>query len=205
MQALGGLAEASVGAAMAYTPFAPLGATLLVHGADHFAAGSHAAIYGSQRATATAQLLQKTGMSPETAARWDHGANFVFTLGGGGLAYKLGQEAATVTMFSPGKTGIVASNERALLNFTGTAGKHMYEVERRIPMHILDKVIKSPMAIVKDPRGASNAMMHYSQVWKNGRLYNVEVLYEKTTNTISHFRYSRDPMGPLKKIPKPSE
>jgi len=100
---------------------------------------------------------------------------------------------------------IVVSNERAILNFTNTAGKHMFEVERRIPMHILDKVVKSPMTVVKDPRGASTAMMHYSQIWKNGKLYNVEVLYDKTTNTISHFRYGRDPMGSLKKIPKPSE
>jgi RHS repeat-associated protein len=202
MQALAGFAEVSVGAALAPTPFAPLGAALVIHGSDHFVAGSYAVITGRQRTTATAQLLQKTGMSPETAARWDNGANFVFTLGGGGLAYKLGQEAAVLTMFSPNKTSIAASNERALLNFTDTAGKHMYEVERRIPMHILDKVIKSPMAVVKDPQGASNAMMHYSQVWKNGRLYNVEVLYDKTTNTISHFQYTQKQIGPLKKVYK---
>ena len=81
----------------------------------------------------------------------------------------------------------------------------MFEAERRVPMHILDKVVKSPMSVVKDPRGASNSMMHYSQIWKNGKLYNVEVLYDKTTNTIMHFRYGRDSMGSLKKIPKLSE
>ena len=69
-------------------------------------------------------------------------------------------------------------------------------------MHILDKVIKSPMAVTRDPQGASNAMMYYSQVWKNGKLYNVEVLYDKATNTISHFQYTQKPIGPLTKVSK---
>ena len=81
----------------------------------------------------------------------------------------------------------------------------MFEVERRIPIHTLRDIIKYPIAVTRDPQAASNAQMYYSQMWRNGRLYNAEVLYENATNTISHFRYGRDPMGPLKKIPKQLE
>lgn len=71
---------------------------------------------------------------------------------------------------------------------------------RRIPVHILNKIIKSPLACTKDPQGVPNTMMYYSQVWKNGKLYNVEVLYSKKTNTVMHFKYTPDSIGPLKEI-----
>jgi RHS repeat-associated protein len=68
MQAIAGCAEASAGATLAVTPFAPLGVAMLAHGADHFAAGSYAVFTGRHRTTLTEQLLQKTGMSPEWAS-----------------------------------------------------------------------------------------------------------------------------------------
>jgi len=197
-----GAFEASAGAALTATPLSPLGAFLLVHGADRCAAGACTAIYGKQTSTTTSRLLQDIGMSPGIADSLDDNLNFVGTLGAGGLASKLGQKAATLAMFSPSKIGLAASTERALFNFTGSAGKHMYDVGRRIPVHILDNMIKSPIAVVKDPQGASNAMMYYSQIWRNGKLYNAEVLYEKTTNTISHFQYTHKPLGPLLKVSK---
>ena len=80
------------------------------------------------------------------------------------------------------------------------AGRLMHDTGRRIPIHILDDVINSPMRITKDPQGASNAMMYYSRLWRNGKLYNVEVLYEKASNRILHFQYSPEPVGPLKKL-----
>uniref|UniRef100_UPI0018F74081 hypothetical protein n=1 Tax=Gynurincola endophyticus TaxID=2479004 RepID=UPI0018F74081 len=91
---------------------------------------------------------------------------------------------------------------KELFKFTGTAAAHMDEAGRMIPVQTLDDIIKAPIAVVRDPRGATNAMMHYSQMWKNGKLYNAEVLYDKATNTIMHFQYGRDAMGPLLKIPK---
>ncbi len=78
----------------------------------------------------------------------------------------------------------------------------MNEKGRIIPIQTLDIIIKTPVAVAKDPRNATDAIMHYSQMSKNGKLYNVEVLYDKTTNTIMHFKYGRDVMGPLPKIPK---
>jgi RHS repeat-associated protein len=202
LKATTGFIESTTGAALMPTPLAPFGAAMVIHGADRASSGIYMAMTGRQASTMTSQLLQKTGMSQERADRWDDNANFLLILGGGGLAYKFAKGTTGLTVFSPKITDIVASNERALLNFTDTAGKHMFEVERRVPIHILDKVIRSPTAFTRDPQGASNAMMYYSQVWKNGKLYNIEVLYDKATNTISHFQYTQKPIGPLTKVSK---
>jgi hypothetical protein len=63
---------------------------------------------------------------------------------------------------------------------------------RQVSVQILREAIKSgiPMA---DPRG-SDAIMYYTT------MYNLEVLYHKTTNTIYHFEYARKSMGPLVEI-----
>lgn len=42
--------------------------------------------------------------------------------------------------------------------------------------------------------------MYYSRMWVNKKLYNVEVLYDKSTNTIEHFLYRQKKLGPLPKI-----
>ncbi len=65
----------------------------------------------------------------------------------------------------------------------------------------MDDIIKHPLHVVKDPQG-TKARMYYSRIWKNGKQYNVEVLYESTENTIMHFEYTPEPLGPLQKIPK---
>ena len=78
LQAVAGFAEASAGAALAPTPFAPLGIAMLVHGADHFAVGGYAMATGRYRATATEHLFQKAGMSPE----WASFINNVLSIGG---------------------------------------------------------------------------------------------------------------------------
>jgi len=101
-------------------------------------------------------------------------------------------EVATTTVEIVTKNGI---------NFTKTAASHMDDVSRMIPVQTLDDIIKTPLKVMKDPQG-SNALMHYSQMTKNGKLYNVEVLYEKTTNTIMHFKYTQKQIGPLQAITK---
>jgi len=52
-----------------------------------------------------------------------------------------------------------------------------------------------------DPRG-SLAEMHYTTMTKNGQTYNLEVLYDKATNTVYHFEYTRKAIGDLPAIPK---
>ena len=111
--------------------------------------------------------------------------------------------ASYSTKFSrPATTSINNVNSRELYIFTKTATQHMKEHSRRIPLHILDDIIKYPIVAAKDPCGTSNAIMHYSQMWRNKGFYNAEVLYNQNTNTISHFKYSREALGPLKRIEK---
>ena len=69
-----------------------------------------------------------------------------------------------------------------------------------MPVQILSDIINSSKAF-PDPRG-SKAVMYYSQIWVNGRVYNAEVLYDKTSKTIYHFKYTRDEIGNLPKILK---
>jgi len=94
------------------------------------------------------------------------------------------------------------SNKPVVFNFTETTTKYLQNPNRMVPMHILERVIESPIVVLKDPRGASGALMYYSQMWRNKRLYNIEVLYDKRTNQILHFKYDPGPLGPLKEIPR---
>ena len=71
---------------------------------------------------------------------------------------------------------------------------------RFVPIQTLQDAIKSTKGVA-DPRG-SNAMMHYTTMTKNGQTYNLEVLYDKATNTVNHFEYTRKAIGNLPAIPK---
>ena len=207
LQAFGGLVEIGIGAGATYLTggaAAPIGWATLTHGLDHFFTGVKSAYYGRPLPTVTNQLLQKAGASPEVASFIDNGSSMALTMGSTAAvnagryiyhlrSFKIADQFNSLTK---------APSKKALLNFTGTAGQHMFEVERKVPIHILDSIIKSPMAAMKDPQGVSNAMMYYSQLWKNGKLYNIEVLYEKYTNTVFHFQYTQKPIGPLKRISK---
>ena len=44
--------------------------------------------------------------------------------------------------------------------------------------------------------------MRYTTMFKDGKMYNLEVLYHKATNTVYHFMYTTDPLGPLAAILK---
>ena len=78
--------------------------------------------------------------------------------------------------------------------------KHMDDPNRAVPAQTLREAIKGGTP-VPDPRG-SRAIMYYSQIYINGKKYNFEVLYDKATNTIYHFKYARDALGPLPAVPK---
>lgn len=76
----------------------------------------------------------------------------------------------------------------------------MANPERAVPAQTLKEAIKggTPMP---DPR-ESSATMYYSEFYINNKKYNFEVLYDKATNTIYHFKYDRRPLGPLPEVPK---
>ena len=63
----------------------------------------------------------------------------------------------------------------------------MDDAARNVPVSLLEDVVKSAKGF-PDPRG-SRGLMHYSTLWKSGKNYNLEVLYDKQTSTVWHFSY----------------
>jgi hypothetical protein len=90
------------------------------------------------------------------------------------------------------------SEAKTLFNFGKTAGEHMLDPARKVPIQIMDDVIKNTKGL-PDPKG-SNALMYYSTMFKNGKQYNLEVLFDKASNSIWHFQYSPKALGPLPAI-----
>ncbi|MGE0930861.1 RHS repeat domain-containing protein [Peijinzhouia sedimentorum] len=77
---------------------------------------------------------------------------------------------------------------KELFNFSTKAAEHMANPGRAVPVQILEQAIKGSKGLA-DPRG-SRALMHTTEMFKNGKRYNLEVLYDKATNSIWHFKYS---------------
>jgi hypothetical protein len=42
--------------------------------------------------------------------------------------------------------------------------------------------------------------MYYSQISRNNKLYNIEILYDPIENRIYHFKYDPGKLGPLNKV-----
>ena len=86
------------------------------------------------------------------------------------------------------------------LEFSGTTKKHMDNPKRAVPVEILKDAIAygSP---AHDPDG-SNATMYYTTMYRNGKKYNLEVLYDSETGMILHFQYTPKAIGNLPKIEK---
>jgi RHS repeat-associated protein len=85
MQAFSGLMEAGIGGGMTLASgaiAAPLGWPVMAHGLDQFITGMSIALSGNPRETVTAQLLQKTGMSPQTARLIDSSFSIAGSMGG---------------------------------------------------------------------------------------------------------------------------
>ena len=84
------------------------------------------------------------------------------------------------------------------LNFSRTAERHMTESARYVPVTNLQDAIKYGYAS-PDPRGSS-AIMYYITMTRNGKMYNLEVLYDKVTNIVYHFKYTTEAIGNLPAI-----
>ncbi len=90
--------------------------------------------------------------------------------------------------FFGGREVVAAKVGKELFNFSAKAAEHMANPGRAVPVQILEQAIKGSKGMV-DPMG-SRALMHTTEMWKNGKAYNLEVLYDKTSNSIWHFKYS---------------
>lgn len=116
-----------------------------------------------------------------------------FTGGGFLNAFKNGLKA--LIRVAPSAAPKAASS---LYNFARAPSTHMENPARFVPLTLLDKAIKFTKGM-KDPRG-SKALMHYSKINIRNKPYNLEVLFDKKSNTILHFEYARKAMGPLDAI-----
>lgn len=74
----------------------------------------------------------------------------------------------------------------------------MNNASRFVPVQTLKQAIIKGVSR-PDPQG-SKALMYYTTMYKNGKKYNLEVLYDSATNTILHFKYDTRALGPLPKI-----
>lgn len=106
-----------------------------------------------------------------------------------------------------GPKGTFSSNSQQLLvesqagfKFTNTTIKQFVDPSRTVSATDLRRTVGSKA--YTDPQGASGTSAYYSTILRNGKSYNLKVIYHQESNTIFHFHYSRQAMGPLPKIKK---
>lgn len=110
-------------------------------------------------------------------------------------------DASDVLMLTSKVDDTVYSTIDAGLNFTDTALQHFKNPNRFVPIQMIIDTVKTGTPL-PDPQGYATLTMYYKQVLIGNKLYNLEVLYESVTNTIYHFQYTRDAIGPLAQILK---
>ncbi|MDR2899402.1 MAG: hypothetical protein LBU94_03730, partial [Clostridiales bacterium] len=81
----------------------------------------------------------------------------------------------------------VQKSIEAGVNFTNTTLQRMQDPARFVPVSTLMDAIKHGVAR-PDPQG-TQAVMYTIEMFKNGKAYQLEVLYNQATNTILHFLY----------------
>lgn len=116
---------------------------------------------------------------------------------------KVGSSVFTAEMNAIAETIKLMNTEKVhLFNFETSALAHMDELNRVIPSPVLKEIINNPLYVEADPRGYTGFNKYYARIVKNNQVYNAEVVYNPTTNTIQHFLYDRGRRGPLGKIRK---
>jgi hypothetical protein len=114
LQAFGGLTEAVIGGGMSLGSAgigAPVGGLVMSHGLDHFFTGLQTAFSGNSRNSVTNQLLQKTGMSSQTASLVDGGLSIAG--GMGGIAVIRARQLAAFPSF---RLPLLPNNSRTYVN-----------------------------------------------------------------------------------------
>lgn len=113
LQAVGGLAEASFGGGMTLATYgvaAPLGWPVMAHGLDQFITGISTAFTGRPRDTLTSRLLQKTGLSHQTANFIDSSLSIGGTTGGAAVV-RVSRLAALPNFRLPIASEVIFSEE----------------------------------------------------------------------------------------------
>ncbi|MEK4297356.1 RHS repeat domain-containing protein [Paenibacillus sp. FSL R5-0914] len=108
-------------------------------------------------------------------------SNYVENHPGEGVAL-----SGSMGMFRAGKI----SKLEVGLNFTVTTTARMENPSRFVPVQTLTSAIKYGKEM--DDEKGSAAKMFYTVMYKNDQAYNLEVLYDKASNTVFHFLYTRN-------------
>ena len=91
------------------------------------------------------------------------------------------------TTASAGPGGVIYKTLEKGVNFGASAFKRMNDPDRFVPVETLIQAIKDGVAR-PDPQG-TEAIMYTIEMFRNGKAYELEVLYDKASNTIWHFLY----------------
>lgn len=130
---------------------------------------------------------------------WGRGAGLVTRFGVGGLTYgglsHLDQSFNLSGVYGVEAINPTVQNANSNLNFAATPAKHMSDPNRHVPVQILEDAIRTGTQM-PDPKG-SNATMYYTPMVRNGKSYNLEILYDTSSNTIYHFKYTPEAIGNL--------
>ncbi|HRD56232.1 MAG TPA: RHS repeat-associated core domain-containing protein [Parachlamydiaceae bacterium] len=107
-----GCAEMGAGGAIAYGTAgwaAPVGFSVVAHGADYFSTGLRSVITGRYNETATSQLMQKAGVSQNTANFIDNTVSMVATMGGTAIARQFQKTILPQYKIPPNTSTFIAS------------------------------------------------------------------------------------------------
>lgn len=72
--------------------------------------------------------------------------------------------------------------------FTATTAARQAMVARRVPLNILARAIQTGRRMA-DPQAAAGAIKIVSDMYKNGKLYQLEIIYREADKMILHFHY----------------
>lgn len=75
-----------------------------------------------------------------------------------------------------------------LLRFTETTAAHQANPARQVPLRILSEAILTGRRM-PDPQNAAGAVKIVSEMYRNGKIYNLEVIYHESSKTILHFLF----------------
>ena len=121
-----------------------------------------------------------------------HGINAVDTES---VSYVTGDSAGMVfDAFAGGKvvgyllSGIRIGKVAKSLKFTKTAMRRMSDSNRYVPRYILAEAIVTGKRVV-DPQDAKNAIKIVSSMFKSGKKYQLNIIYNKVKKIVMHFHY----------------
>ncbi len=153
-QMVTGAAEMGAGGAIAcgsYGVAAPIGFSVVAHGADQFSTGLRTLVSGRYCDTATSQLLQKTGVSSSTANLIDTSLSMVGTMG---VKAIMASQSPLLTLTKPGLSSTAASSNYSPYN---RAHFERYKTQLRANMekpHVYDPKLRRYVESNYKPNGS---------------------------------------------------